>query len=125
MAYFESSNHLDVAKTDGTILFEVAVSARSLVREIVTAAYGSRFCYYEAGYTAWNSFVNFLDIDSGRPLNFELINVLSIDSGKSLLELHLDPRPYIGPLTGRSTASCNQPRLSGSLRDFLELHESR
>lgn len=122
MAYFESSNHLDVAKTDGTILFEVAVSARSLVREIVTAAYGSRFCYYEAGYTAWNSFVNFLDIDSGRPLNFELINVLSIDSGKSLLELHLDPRPYIGPLTVPALSPDGR-QLAVISHGFLEVFE--
>lgn len=122
VAYFESSNHLDVAKTDGTILFQVAVSARSLVREIVTATYGSRFCYYEAGYTAWNSFVNFLDIDSGRPLNFELINVLSIDSGKSLLELHLDPRPYIGPLTVPALSPDGR-RLAVISHGFLEVFE--
>jgi len=121
--YFESSRILAVAKTDGTVLFEIPVSTRSHVRQIVTAASGSRFCYYEAGYTAGNSFVNFLDIDSGRPLNFEQVKVLSIDSGKSLLELHWDPRPYKGPLSVPAL-SPNGRRLAVIRHGFLEVFEA-
>jgi hypothetical protein len=122
ISYFESRKKLAVAKTDGNVLFEIPVSERSQVWEVVTAASGSRFCYYEAGYTAWNSFVNFLDIDSGRPLNFEQVKVLSIDSGKSFLEMHWDPRPYIGPLSVPAL-SPNGRRLAVIRHGFLEVFE--
>jgi hypothetical protein len=122
IADFESDKALAIARIDGTILFRVPVRARSHARETVTAASGSRFCYYEAGYTAGNSFVNFLDIDSGRPLNFEQVKVLSIDSGKSLLELHWDPRPYIGPLS-IPALSPNGRRLAVIRHGFLEVFE--
>jgi hypothetical protein len=44
--------------------------------------------------------VNFLDIDHGRPVNFESISVMSTDSGAQVFELRWDPRPYMGtPVT--------------------------
>jgi len=93
---FESDKKLAVAKTDGTIQYRVPVTARWNLSEIATSASGSRFCFHEAGYTKLNSIVNFLDIDSGRPLNIESVNVLSTESGKSLFELRWDPRPFVG-----------------------------
>jgi hypothetical protein len=122
VADYESSKQLAVAKTDGTLLFEVPISARSQLREIVTAASGSRFCYHEAGYTALNSFVNFLDIDSGRDLNFEHIKVLSIDSGKSLFELHWDPRPHVGVISVPALSPDGR-RLAAIRHGFLEVFE--
>jgi len=99
MADFESDTILAVTKTDGTVLFRIPVKARWHVSELTTTASGSRFCFHEAGYTTFNSIVNFLDIDSGRPFNFETATVISTESGSPLLQLHWDPRPYVGPLS--------------------------
>src|SRR5439155_20270979 len=87
------------AKLDGSILFRRLAKARWRVSELSTAASASRFCFHEAGYMTFNSLVNFLDIDSGRPFNFETVGVISADSGKPLLDLRWDPRPYVGPLS--------------------------
>jgi hypothetical protein len=99
VAGFESDKKLAVASTEGNVLFRVPVRARWQMAEVVTSASETRFCFYEKGYTAWNAFVNFLDIDQGRPVNFESISAMSTDSGKKLLELQWDPRPYAGILT--------------------------
>jgi hypothetical protein len=96
IADFESDKALAIARIDGTILFRVPVTARWHVTDIVTSPFGSRFCFHEAGYTTLNSVMNFYDIDDGRPLNFESVNVISVETGKSLLELRWDPRPYVG-----------------------------
>ena len=122
IADFESDKALAIARIDGTILFRVPVRARWHVSEISTAASGSRFCFHEAGYTALNSAINFLDIDSGRQFNFESVKVLSADSGTSLLELRWDPRPYIGYLSVPAL-SPNGRRLAVIRRGFLEVFE--
>jgi hypothetical protein len=122
IADYESDKALAVAKIDGTILFRVPTSARWHVTEVATAASGSRFCFHEARYTTLNSVVNFLDIDSGRPFNFEEVRVLSTNSGKSLFELHWDPRPYIGYLSAPAL-SPNGRRLAVIRNGFLEIFE--
>jgi hypothetical protein len=100
IAGFESDKSLAVVSMDGPVLFRVPVRARWGMPEILASASGDRFCFHEKGYTAWNSFVNFLDIDHGRPVNFETVAVMSTDSGTQLFELGWDPRPYIGtPVT--------------------------
>lgn len=99
LADFESETALAVVGIDGNILFRQPVKARWHVSELCTTASGSRFCFHEAGYTTFNSIVNFLDIDSGRHFNFENVKVISTDSGASLLELSWDPRPYVGLLS--------------------------
>jgi hypothetical protein len=99
VADFESNKKLAVASMDGHVLFRVPVRARWQMPEVVTSASETRFCFYEKGYTARNTFVNFLDIDEGRPVNFESISVMSTDSGKKLFELQWDPRPDARILT--------------------------
>jgi len=122
VADFESDKALAVANLDGTILFRVRVKARWQVSEVSTSASGTRFCFHEAGYTAVNSFVNFLDFDQGRPLNFESVKVLSADSGNSLFELRWDPRPYIGVPT-TPVLSPNGQRLAVLRHGILEIFE--
>jgi len=85
VADFESDTTLAVVRVDGTVLFRKPVKARWHVSELTTTASGSRFCFHEAGYTTFNSLVNFLDIDSGRPFNFETVEVISADSGNRSL----------------------------------------
>jgi hypothetical protein len=43
---------------------------------------GTRFGIYEHGYTVLDSLLNFLDIDEGRPQNFERVRVIEISSGR-------------------------------------------
>lgn len=94
---FESDKVLAVANMGGDILFRMAVQEWWKGPEVVTSASGTRFGLYQKGYTAWNSFVNSLDIDQGRPANVESVSVMSSDSGKELLALRWDPRPYRAP----------------------------
>ncbi len=122
IADFESDKVLAVARTDGSIRFRVPVSARWDVTDISTTASGSRFCFHEAGYTRFNSILNFYDIESSRPLNFESVNVLSTDSGKSLLKLRWDPRPYVGYLS-TPALSPDGHRLAIIRNGFLEVFE--
>jgi len=126
LADFESDKALTIAKIDGTILFRVpvTVTARWNVAEITTASSGSQFCFHQAGYTTVNSILNFYDIESGRPLNFESVNVISIESGRSLLKLRWDPRPYVGLLTPPAFAP-NGRRLAIVRHGFLEVFEVR
>ena len=90
--------------------------------EVVASASGKRFCFHEGGYTRWNSFVNFLDIDHGRQLNFESANVMSTDSGASPFRLVWDPRPYIGLLITPALSPDGQ-RLAVIRNGVLELFE--
>lgn len=122
VADLESLRSLAVAKVDGTIMYRVPVRARSFVAELETAASGSRFCFHEAGYTTLNSIINFLDIDSGRPLNYESVQVLLIDSGKSLFELRWNPQPYAGYLSAPAL-SPNGRRIAVIRHGFLEIFE--
>jgi len=118
VADFESDASLAVTKLDGTVTFRIPVRARWHVSELVTSTSGLRFCFHEARYTQLNSLVNFLDIDSGRPVNFESVDVRSTGSGASLFDLRWDPRPYVGiPITpalspdGRKLAVVRQGHL--------------
>jgi hypothetical protein len=122
VADFESDTSLAVTKLDGTIAFRIPVRARWHVSEVVTSASGLRFCFHEAGYTQFNSLVNFLDIDSGRPLNFESVDVRSTGSGVSLFELRWDPRPYVGiPIT--PALSPDGRKIAVVRQGFLEIFE--
>jgi hypothetical protein len=56
---------------------------------------GTRFGIYEHGFTALNSLVNFLDIDEGRPQDFQRVRVIDMLSGKEVSRLEWDPRPYL------------------------------
>ena len=96
IAGFESDRVLAVVEGNAATVFRVPVTQRWHLAEVTTSASGSRFCFHEAGYTTLNSIVNFLDIDSGRPANTESVNVISVQSGKSILKLEWDPRPYVG-----------------------------
>jgi hypothetical protein len=122
VADFESDKALAVARTDGTILFRVPVSARWQVTEISTTASGSRFCFHEAGYTTFNSILNFYDIESSRPVNFESVSVMSTVSGKSLLKLRWDPRPYVGYFATPALSSDGH-KLAVIHNGFLEVFE--
>jgi hypothetical protein len=119
---FEPGYKLAVSKTDGTILFEVPISHKSQESKIVTAASGSRFCYHHTEYSGWNSALNPLDFDQTRPANFESVKVLSSESGAVLLDLHWDPRPYIGTLT-LPALSPDGKRLAMIRHGFLEIVE--
>jgi len=56
---------------------------------------GTRFGIYEHGYTALNSLANFLDIDEGRPQDFQRVRVIDISSGNEVFRLEWDPRPHL------------------------------
>ena len=119
---FESNKALAVARVDGTVLFRVPVTTRWELAEVTTAASGSRFCLHQAGYTTLNSIVNFLDIDNGRPFNFESVSVISVGTGKTLLEQRWDPRPYVGGLA-TPALSPDGRKLAVIRRGFLEVYE--
>jgi hypothetical protein len=121
IADFESNKALAVASTDGTILFRVPVSARWHVTDVVSSASGSRFCFHEGGYTTLNSIVHFYDIDNARPLNFESVNVMTTDMGKSLFILRWNPRPYVGYLPIPALSSGGD-RLAVIRNGFLEVY---
>ncbi len=54
---------------------------------------GTRFAIYEHGYTTLNSIVNFLDIEDGRPQNFQRVRIIDLASGNEVYRLEWDPRP--------------------------------
>lgn len=120
LADFESDKSLAVATLDGRILFRVPVTQRWHRSEISTARSGSRFCFHEAGYTTLNSILNFYDIDGGRPLNVETVKVMSTETGKNLLELRRDPRPYVG-LLAKPALSPDGRELALIRHGFLEV----
>lgn len=61
----------------------------------LSTASGMRFAIYEHGYTTLNSILNFLDIDDGRPENFQRVRVIDMSSGKEIFRLEWDPRPHL------------------------------
>jgi hypothetical protein len=124
IADFESDKALAVARVDGTVLFRVPVTARWELAEVTTAASGSRFCLHQAGYTRLNSIVNFLDIDNGRPFNFESVSVISVDTGKVVLEQRWDPRPYVG-LLAAPALSPDGRKLAIIRKGFLEVYDAK
>jgi hypothetical protein len=89
-----------VQRVDGTELYRVPVTTQYLI--LIPNRSGSRFFLLEEGYTKWNSIINFLDIDQGRPFNFVRVRVFDTASGKQLFELHWDPRPQSIPTPGLS-----------------------
>jgi hypothetical protein len=99
IAGFETDNVLAIAESSGSTVFRLPVTQRWHLAEVTASASGSRFCFHQAGYTTLNSILNFLDIDSGRPYNTESVNVISVQSGKSILQLKWDPRPFVGMLS--------------------------
>jgi hypothetical protein len=108
-----------IAKVDGKILWHIPVKDASK-SHFFPCAGGSRVGVYEGGYTKWNSFVNFLDTEDGRPYNVELVRVLETESGKLALELKWDPRPF------RFTAPALSPsghRIALLRGGFLEVFE--
>jgi hypothetical protein len=59
------------------------------------ATSGKRFGFYEHGYRALNSIINFLDIDGGRPQDFQRVRVIDALSGNEVSRLEWDPRPHL------------------------------
>jgi len=118
----ESVNSLLVARTDGTLLYHVPVASWYRGTTLVPSACGTRFVLRESDYTRWNSITNFTDIDSSRPFNFEKIRVLDLETGRPLLTLQWDPRPYIPQLT-LPAISPNGHRLAAIRRGFLEVYD--
>ncbi len=122
IAGFESDKVLGVVESNGTPVFRLPVTQRWHTAEVTASASGSRFCFHESGYTTFNSIVNFLDIDSGRPHNTETVNVVSVQSGKSILKLKWDPRPYVG-LPSAPALSPSGNRLAIIRGGFLEVFD--
>lgn len=81
-----------IRRVDGDALYQIPVTA-AYETTLAPNRSGSRFCTFEQSYTRWNSIVNFLDIDGGRPHNFARVRVFDTDSGKQLFEMNWDPRP--------------------------------
>ncbi len=124
IADFESDKALAVARGDGTVLFRVPVTARWELAELTTASSGSRFCLHQAGYTIQNSIINFLDIDNGRPFNFESVSIISVDTGKVVLEERWDPRPYVG-LLAAPALSPDGRKLAIIRKGILEVYDAK
>jgi hypothetical protein len=124
VAGFESDKVLAVAETTGTTVFRLPVGHRWYVSQVTPSGSGWRFCFHEAGYTILNSIVNFLDIDSGRPANTESVRVISVQSGKTVLELEWDPRPYVGLLSepALSPAGNKVAIVRGGFLQVIQLH---
>jgi hypothetical protein len=57
-----------------------------------------------------------------RPFNFESVGVISVGTGKSLLEQRGDPRPYVGGLAPPALSSdCRKLAVIG--KGFLEVYD--
>jgi hypothetical protein len=97
VADFDQSKKVAIiAKTEGTTVYSVPV-AKPWQGELVVSASGVRFGINEYGYTKLNSLLNPLDIDNGRPPDFQRIRVLEVGTGKLAAEFEWDPRPYVVP----------------------------
>jgi len=87
----------------------------------LSTASGTRFGIYEHGYTRLNSLVNFLDIDGGRPENFQRVRVIDMSSGHEVSRFEWDPRsraikPAISP-DGHRIA-----RVKGGVLEVLQVN---
>jgi len=69
--------------------------AKAWRTSFLPATSGTRFGIYEHGYTALNSIINFLDIDDGRPQDFQQVRVIDMLSGNEVSRLEWDPRPHL------------------------------
>ncbi len=88
---------------------------------ILTAALGTRFGIYEHGYTALNSLVNFLDIDEGRPQDFQRVRVIDISSGKEVYRIEWDPRPFLAK-PALSPSGSRLARVRGGILEVLQIN---
>jgi hypothetical protein len=118
----ESLETLLVARLDGTSLYRIPVHSWYRGTSIFSSAGGERFGIRESDFTRWNRIAHFDDIENSRTYDFEKIRVLDVGSGKTLLEIERDPRPYIKRLTLPSL-SPNGRYLATIYRGFLETYE--
>lgn len=89
----------------------------------LSTASGTRFGIYEHGYTRLNSVVNFLDIDEGRPENFQRVRVIDMSSWDEISRFEWDPqtrshviKPAISP-DGHRIA-----RVKGGILEVLQVN---
>lgn len=122
IAALVSDKTLAVVGIDGKPRYRVPVRTRSHLAEVRTSMSGSRFCLHQAGYSFLGSILAFLDPD--RPFNYEAVNVMATDSGKSRFRLTWDPRPYTGNLSSPAL-SPNGHRVAFIRHGFLEIFEVR
>jgi hypothetical protein len=83
-----------VVDTDGKQIrrYKVADAWRT---GFLPAASGTRFGIYEHGYTRLSSILNFPDIDTGRPENFQRVRVIDLSTGNEVSRFEWDPRPHV------------------------------
>lgn len=87
-----------VRRLGGTILYRITLESEWYETHLSTSTSGQRFCVDERGYTRW-SLPHLLGYGGGAVhCNFELVRVFETTSGKQLLDLKWDPRPYTGEL---------------------------
>lgn len=86
----------------------------------LTTYKGTRFGLYEHGYTRLNTLLNFLDIDEGRPENFQRVRVFDTSSPNEIAQFNWDPRPHLVKpalsLNGRRLA-----RIRGAVLEVLSV----
>jgi hypothetical protein len=97
----QAASEVVVFGTDGKQIRRYKV-AKAWRTGFLPTASGTRFGIYEHGYTRLNSVVNFLDIDDGRPENFQRVRVVDISSGDEISRFEWDPqsrviKPAISP----------------------------
>jgi hypothetical protein len=122
IAALQSDKVMAIARTDGSIVAHVQVSAGSFLAEISTSAAGARFAFHDAGYRGLNALLNFFSLE--RPFNLERVNVMDTATGKSLFRLRWDPRPYVGDLS-RPALSPDGHRVALIRHGFLEVFAVR
>jgi len=120
IAALQAEQQLAITTLEGKVLFRLPVDAGSYVAEVSTAASGSRFCFHDAGYTGFSSFLNFFNVE--QPFNRERVNVREIATGKSHFRLVWDPRPYTGSLS-RPALSPDGHQVAIVRHGFLEVYE--
>jgi hypothetical protein len=101
---FLNSESLACLDHDGSAVVVTDMDAKEIRRYKVAKAWrtgflpttsGTRFGIYEHGYTLLNSVINFLDIDEGRPQDFQRVRVIDMVSGNEVSQLEWDPRPHL------------------------------
>jgi hypothetical protein len=65
-----------------------------LKSESIPCLSGTGVGIYEHGYTSLDSMINFLDIDHGRPENFERLRIFDLSSGSEKANFEWDPQSY-------------------------------
>jgi hypothetical protein len=110
-----------VTDTDGAKLYSIPIKDQ-WNSEFVNCRSGSRFAIHESAYTRWNSIINFLDIDQGRPFNVESVRIFGTKSGKEAFNLSWNPQPYVGILPTPSL-SPDGKKLAVIQHGYLEIFE--